>query len=85
MSYRVVMARSAARELRRIVDPYHDAIVRALRGLERDPRPSGCKKLKGMEHLYRIRVGPYRVLYLIEDTIKLVSVERVADRKDAYR
>lgn len=85
MSYRVILARPAVRELRRVPSPYHDAIVRALRGLETEPRPAGCKKLSGATDLYRIRVGVYRMLYEITDRIKLVSVERIAHRREAYR
>ena len=85
MSYRVDLTRAAVRELRRVPKPFHDAIVRALRGLEEVPRPAGCRKLAGYEGLWRIRVGSYRVLDGISDTIRLISVERIADRKDAYR
>ena len=85
MSYRVELVRSAVRELRRVPEPYHSAITRALRNLEQDPRPAGCKKLAGGSGQWRIRVGPYRIIYEIHDTIRLVRVERVADRKDAYR
>jgi mRNA interferase RelE/StbE len=33
--------------------------------------PPGAKKLKG-EDAYRIRVGDYRIVYTIEDVIKIV-------------
>ncbi|HRH39168.1 MAG TPA: type II toxin-antitoxin system RelE/ParE family toxin [Flavobacteriales bacterium] len=85
MSYTVELVRTASRELARVPAPYHDAIVRTLRALEKDPRPSGCKKLVGAVGLWRIRVGPYRIVYSIEDRIRLVKVERVRDRKDVYR
>ena len=73
------------RELRQVPMPYHDAITRALVKLEAQPRPHGCKKLVGGSGQWRIRVGPYRVIYEIQDVIRLVRVERVSDRKDAYR
>ncbi|MCL4283265.1 MAG: type II toxin-antitoxin system RelE/ParE family toxin [Flavobacteriales bacterium] len=50
-----------------------------------DPRPPGCKKLTGHKDLWRIRIGNYRVIYFIGDQIKLVRVEKVSDRKQAYR
>ena len=84
MSYRVELTRSATRELDKVPRLYHNAIVRALRGLEAEPRPSGCKKLVGGTGLWRIRIGPYRVVYSISDVVRLVKVERVRDRKDAY-
>jgi mRNA interferase RelE/StbE len=85
VSYAVELSRSAARELRRVPEPYHASIVRVLQRLEKDPRPSGCKKLAGSHGLFRIRVGVYRVIYEVSDRIKLVMVERIADRKDVYK
>jgi mRNA interferase RelE/StbE len=52
--------------------------------LEIAPRPSGCKKLKGGEGLYRIRVGDYRVIYEIEDAKLVVVVVKIGNRKDIY-
>ena len=51
--------------------------------LESNPRPLGCKKLKGRE-AYRIRVGNYRIIYEIEDKILKVIVIDVSDRKEIY-
>ena len=42
-----------------------------------------CKKLKGFKNAYRIRMGNYRIGFLLEDeTIKL---SRVLNRKDVYK
>jgi mRNA interferase RelE/StbE len=49
-----------------------------------DPRPSGCKKLTGHKDLWRIRIGSYHEIYFIDDAIRLVRIEKVSDRKDAY-
>jgi mRNA interferase RelE/StbE len=48
-----------------------------------NPRPHGCKKLKGREG-YRIRVGNYRIIYDIFDRELIVDVIAVGDRKDIY-
>ncbi len=53
--------------------------------MEKEPRPSGCKKLAGATGLFRVRVGVYRIIYEVSDRIKLIVVERIADRKDAYK
>ena len=61
-------------------------IKSAISELEKNPRPDGCTKLKGDKHdYYRIRVGKYRVIYLIEDEILLVLVVRVGHRKEIYK
>ena len=42
--------------------------------LEKDPRPSGMKKLAGTGNGYRVRAGDYRILYTIDDRQKIVTV-----------
>jgi mRNA interferase RelE/StbE len=59
-------------------------IARAIDTLKDNPRPDGCKKLKGRDE-YRIRVGDYRILYEIHGDILVVLVVRVAHRSEAYK
>jgi len=58
------------------------AITVAIEGLAKEPRPHGYKKLKGAkEHIYRIRVGNYRVIYNLDDIIRVVNVRNIGNRK----
>ncbi|WP_425499854.1 type II toxin-antitoxin system RelE family toxin [Cerasicoccus fimbriatus] len=84
-SYSVRLKRSAEKDLRRIEKSRVPSIIVAIQGLGQNPRPEGSRKLVGSESSYRIRIGDYRVVYLIEDTICIVEVERVRHRKDVYR
>ena len=59
-------------------------VISAVMSLGDNPRPPGCKKLKGRD-AYRIRVGEYRVIYEIHDDVLIVLVVRVAHRQDAYK
>jgi mRNA interferase RelE/StbE len=52
--------------------------------LAENSRPPGCKKLRGYKDHWRIRVGDWRVLYVIDDAAKHVSITRVAHRREAY-
>ena len=45
---------------------------------------SGCGTLHGYKDLWRIRVGDYRVVYIIDDDRKIMSVTRVAHRRNVY-
>lgn len=83
--YRVLLERAAERDLRRLSAEIHDRIIRAIQGLVRNPRPPGCRKLTGTENDWRIRVGDYRVVYDIEDAVRVVRVMRVRHRRDVYR
>ena len=49
-----------------------------------NPRPPGTAKLSRLER-YRIRQGRYRILYTVEDSVLLVHVIKIGDRKDVYR
>jgi mRNA interferase RelE/StbE len=44
----------------------------------------GCKKLKGGDREWRIRVGDYRAVYTIDDTKSLVEVTRIRHRSEVY-
>ena len=58
---------------------------RALVGLEETPRPAGCAKMQGSDDLWKIRIGVYRVVYRIDDCIRVVRVERVGHRSAVYK
>ena len=59
-------------------------VIQVLLKLERNPRPVGCKKLRGVER-YRLRVGDYRVLYIIDDAAASIEIVAVGHRRDVYR
>ena len=82
--YRIEIKKSALKELSQVSQPYNKKIVEAIDELATNPRPVGYKKLKGSE-AYRIRVGDYRVVYIIEDVIRLIEIQRIRHRKDVYK
>ena len=61
------------------------AVVRRIYSFAEEPRPPGCVKLSGREELYRLRQGPYRIVYTVEGDHLVVIVIRIADRKEVYR
>jgi len=85
VSYRVKLIPEAARSLAALQLKYQRQIAKKLDGLAEDPRPTGCKKLQGSDHLYRIVSGDFRILYQIHDDVLTVLVVRVGDRKQVYR
>lgn len=82
--YTVVLTQTAEKELYRLPSKAVEKIIIVLRSLEENPRPSGCKKLKGNKNLWRVRVGDYRIIYVIEEVIMLVDVREIGRRKDIY-
>jgi mRNA interferase RelE/StbE len=83
--YVVRFARSARKELERLDSDLIARIFSRIEALSRNPRPAGCRKLRGRQNLWRIRVGQYRIVYEVLDDAGLVDVLVVRHRKDAYQ
>lgn len=82
--YSLLFKESVAKDLRRIPRQDVRRILERIGQLADDPRPSGSRKLSG-EEKYRIRIGMYRVLYTIDDTVVMVVIVKVGNRRDVYR
>jgi mRNA interferase RelE/StbE len=82
--YSVELKVSARKELERLPAKLIERIFPKLEGLALEPRPAGCKKLKGGQREWRIRVGDYRVVYTIDDEKLLISVMRIRHRSEVY-
>ena len=84
-SYSVLIKPSAAKELEAIpLKKHRQQIAARIQSLGTDRRPHGCEKLH-KEERYRVRQGPDRVVYSIDDTEQTVLVVKVGHRKDVYR
>jgi mRNA interferase RelE/StbE len=75
---------SAQKELDVLGDALFDRLDRKILSLADVPRPPGCKKLKGYRDQWRLRVGDWRVIYIIDDAAKRVSITRVRHRREVY-
>jgi mRNA interferase RelE/StbE len=83
--YEVLLERNAEKELRRLPSRVHDQAIEAIAALGQNPRPPGCRKLIGSKSDWRIRVGDYRVIYEIADSVRIIRVHRVRHRSEVYR
>jgi mRNA interferase RelE/StbE len=83
-NYRIVIKKSAAKEIERLNKQDKIRVIARIRKLAFDPRPAGSKKLSSQEK-YRIRQGRYRILYKIEDNELIITVVKVGHRKDVYK
>ena len=83
--YQLTIARRAEKALKKLQEPISSRIENAINGLQKEPRPTGCEKMKGEDELWRIRVGNYRVVYKIDDIVRIVSITKIGHRKDIYR
>lgn len=84
MAYRLEVSRTVHRQIGRLSARTQERINEAITRLAENPRPPGVRKLTAREG-YRIRVGDYRILYLINDDSEQVIIYRVKGRGDVYR
>ena len=84
-SYTIRFDRKVKKDFRSIPAQDIKRIESAIQDLSSNPRPDGCIKLKESNNYYRIRVGSYPLVYLIEDENLLILVVRVDHRRDIYR
>lgn len=84
MAYRIVLSRSATKELAGLSDKIHDKIIGRLRRLEAEPRGRGCEKLTGID-AYKLRIGDLRIVFEIDDKAREVRIVMVDDRKQVYK
>ena len=83
-SYRIVIKKSAAKEIEKIEKKDRIRIIEKIRSLAKEPKPTGSKMLSGQEK-YRIRQGNYRILYQIIDDELIINVVKVGHRRDIYK
>ncbi|MFQ5910506.1 MAG: type II toxin-antitoxin system RelE/ParE family toxin [Thermoplasmata archaeon] len=82
MTYEVLLSSTAARQLRKLPKRERDRVVKVLRRLEEDPltpRPgTDIGALDGTDpKKYRLRVGPYRVIYAVMSTdVRVIEIFR---------
>lgn len=84
MNYRIEFTTAAARQSKKLPLAARNRVLDAIAALAVDPRPRGSRKLTGEEVAWRIRVGDYRVIYEINDSVLVVTVVRTAHRREVY-
>ena len=84
--YKILLKSSAAKEIEAVGSKEdRRRIVEKIAGLAVNPRSQKTEKLAGYDDRYRIRQGQYRIVYLIDDSHREVTIFKVGHRKDVYR
>lgn len=82
--YQVRISDSVQKKLDKLPESVALNLIRSMQELATNPWPVGCKKLKAQEG-YRIRIGDYRIIYLIKNRELIVLILDVGHRKDIYK
>lgn len=83
MTYRIELRPAAVRALKQVGHQDRDRIRGAIALLGEDPRPPGAKALRGRPGL-RVRVGDYRIIYVVDDDVLVIVVVTLGHRRDVY-
>ena len=81
--YRLEISHTAHKQILRLPLTIRERINNAIARLTQEPRPPGTKKLTAREG-YWICAGDYRILYTVDDGVRLVTIYRVMSRGDVY-
>jgi mRNA interferase RelE/StbE len=77
-------SRRVQRELDSLQGVDYERVVAKLRTLTNQPRPRGCEKLH--DSIYRLRIGSFRIIYLIDNENKRIDVGGIRRRSErTYR
>jgi mRNA interferase RelE/StbE len=81
--YQILITKTAQKQLDKLPNSIANTLIQAIQNLSSNPRPNGCKKLKGRNG-YRIRKGDFRIIYDLYDKMLIIEVIAIGNRKDIY-
>ena len=85
VAYTIIIENKAQKDFLKLSPPHDNSVKKGIDGLMKEARPHGVKRLSGIKNGYRVRVGDYRILYTIDDQMKIVTVYRIRHRREVYR
>ncbi len=83
--YDVVFTEKASNFSRKLQKAHRKRLKEAIERLMENPFSYPYRKVKGETNLYRIRIGPYRILYEVNESEKRIIVLKIEKRSKVYR
>lgn len=86
MGYTIIIKKQARKKLLSLATQLRHRIAEKIEWLGKDPDDTrlDVKKLAGQPY-HRLRVGDWRIIYDRDDYIKIISIEALKPRGDAYK
>jgi mRNA interferase RelE/StbE len=72
--YRIRIATTADREIRRRPGHVRQQVRRAIQALAQEPRPSDAKELREKSGFYRLRLDDWRIVFRVDDENQVVRI-----------
>ena len=86
MRYKVLIRRQAQKKLQSLDRKERLRLAEKINELGQNPdNPAlDTKRLSGVP-LYRLRVGDWRIIYDRQDAVRIIAIEKIKPRGDAYK
>jgi mRNA interferase RelE/StbE len=85
VTYSILFKPAVEKDLKSLSKTTLLRVFKQIIALQKEPLPHRTIKLSGMERLYRIRVGDYRIVYEVDEDAHLIIIHYVRHRRDVYR
>jgi len=82
--WRIEVSQEAFKDLEGVPHQFLLRILKGIRLLARNPSNADIKKLEGSHDAWRLKVGPWRVLFYFEHDEHTIRIDHIVPRKDAY-
>lgn len=86
MIYKLLIRKEAKKVLQNLARPDRNRIAEKIKALGENPDNPvlDIKRLQGQVY-YRLRVGQWRVIFDRDDEVKIIAIEKIKPRGDAYK
>lgn len=82
--FKISITSRAEKDLKRLERQTKNRVASAISGLAGEPRPIGCRKIQSEEGVWRIRIGDWRIAYIIDVSKQEITIIRIAHRREFY-
>jgi len=85
MEYRIIAKKTVRRDTKKLPQAVINFVEKRAIELSRNPLPIGSVPIKARPGFYRVKAGKYRILYLVDHKLKIITIYKIGHRKDIYR
>lgn len=87
MTYKVQLYNQVYKKLKSLTPSEKTRIAEKIYWLGDDPNDVrlDVKKLEGAHEYYRLRIGDWRLIFKRQDSIKIITIEKLKSRGEIYK
>ena len=83
--FKITLSSLSQKFLKKCGKELYERIINKIENLSHNPFPPDCKRIAGRaEKVFRVRVGDYRILYVVYDDKKEILISDIDKRSRVY-